>query len=685
MQHTNPTMLLRIQAGAEIGGKLAKYGLGPYYRVELLGDRLLIRESMAYQDLSEDKQGEISAKFKNEVVASFLEKQYVALPEKRSFSKDGVNKDLPCWIFYPKNIPNRELLALVKPSLELLNPDLCKLINQMPPMDLDLEVSLKDGSIFKLCDILRQFPDRNGFYHMGQKLFRLRDLMSRPPQQEYEKIIDEQLTILKQHKNHLDDLDSGKKNMNMIEQLINFAEDEKNIDRRGTGKGEESKVTLKELASALLSTNQYLQGDISKTQYQQKMPTHGLLSNIMSRISTVGASIINKIASGWNAVTNAVSSTLGRSQRPKVNVSSQASVVSDPSNSEGPKQYRNFGCYETIGGRPRQEDAVAWSPLESSDLNNLSPEQIGERLKATYKKLNEEKKGCPDIGTTASTTIYDGKGNLITATLGDSVAFAVVYDKKGEVVGVERLNKTTHNPDDPREQKRLRDAFLLSYKLSGHCNPKRWAELLSKDPPPPIVIGPGGIARVDGSYLYDLDPTVDISKSKGVAVSRAIGDSLLQRLGVSAEADIDIHNLATLTDGYDSSNIGKVQIITTCDGFTDGAGKGATKEKHEEYLSECLRQAKTKPGNMTESELAKVLSDHAEKNGSKDNISVAIQTITPGDKTPTLVGVYDGHGGPEVSAYVAAKVTDTFKQQCQLTSEAVKSEKEMLRQLGRPH
>src|SRR3989338_5120939 len=93
-----------------------------------------------------------------------------------------------------------------------------------------------------------------------------------------------------------------------------------------------------------------------------------------------------------------------------------------------------FGYFETLGDRHDQEDALAWHVLSQNNLTaqgaseQLTPVEIGHRLWTSYQLLD-----TPDLtsGTTAATTVYDGKGNFITATLADAASFAVVYDKAG--------------------------------------------------------------------------------------------------------------------------------------------------------------------------------------------------------------------------------------------------------------
>ncbi|KTD57275.1 PP2C family serine/threonine-protein phosphatase [Legionella shakespearei] len=309
-------------------------------------------------------------------------------------------------------------------------------------------------------------------------------------------------------------------------------------------------------------------------------------------------------------------------------------IISKPQNIEenvsGINKEYHFGYYETanFSHRDAQEDALAWHVLENNELTAantttpLSPEEIGHRLWTSYQLLEK-----PELkaGTTASTTVYDGKGNLITATLADAASFAAVYDEWGQVLGVVRLNSVTHKPTNLEEKTRIEAAGGFIF-----------------------------LGRVNGT----------------LAVSRAIGDNSLKQAGVCSEAQIDITSTAQIADRLNIApeKISKIQIITTCDGFTDGAGSDQSKQGHEQYLFRILRDMSS-PGNESEEALAQELVEQAKRDGSRDNISVAIQTITK-ETPPFLMGVYDGHGGTDASCHVADNIGSVFKAQCALTPEA---------------
>lgn len=284
-----------------------------------------------------------------------------------------------------------------------------------------------------------------------------------------------------------------------------------------------------------------------------------------------------------------------------------------------------FGLCQTINllVKSSQEDTVAWHTFKHGELTELSPPEIGHRLWTAYQNLNS----APGVntmtaGSTASTTVVKGP-HLITATLGDTVAFAVVYDKEGKVARVQRLNKKTHKPSNPEERDRIIAA-------GGS-----------------VTSNKGDVPRVGGA----------------LAVSRAFGDADCK--GVCAEAHIDV---TTLSDDEEH-----VQIVTASDGLTDGAGhEKQCKEDHEEYLKQSLNKMNNgKPGLLSEADIAKKLVAQALSDRSRDNISVAIQTIKSGRRPATktcMIGIYDGHGGSSVSDYIAEHVVGELTRQLSLSA-----------------
>lgn len=280
-----------------------------------------------------------------------------------------------------------------------------------------------------------------------------------------------------------------------------------------------------------------------------------------------------------------------------------------------------FAYFEIIGCRTAQEDALAWEHYyDCKILKNLSPIQIGHRLWSAYLKINEAFNQSG--GSTAATTIVK-QGYFITATLGDAATFAVVYDEEDTVKTVLRLNKRVHKPSDNSERERI--------EIAGG-----------------MVSSSSGIPRVGGLY----------------AVSRAIGDKSCK--GMIAEPDIDIIDLRTVPQAY------KIQLITTCDGFTDAAAE-QSKKGHEDYLQSCLSELNEwKPGSVSEQHIASYLVWCASQR-SRDNISVSVQTVKDYSKPQFfegMTGIYDGHGGTAASHFIAEQIGPELKAQLKLDDKA---------------
>lgn len=247
---------------------------------------------------------------------------------------------------------------------------------------------------------------------------------------------------------------------------------------------------------------------------------------------------------------------------------------------------------------------------------DLTPLQIGQRLWTAYRQIDAEilrDKTLEKVGSTAVTTVI--KNNfLITALLADAAAFAAVYNESGEVIDVYRLNSREHKPE-------LERARIMEYEDYYVLNGRVWGRL---------------------------------------AVSRAIGDAFF--LPVIADSDISIVDLSNIPIGY------SVKLISSSDGFTDGARKqikllNDVKKGQENYLKEAIAAA----GNaetISEDQLSEHLVYWAITNGSSDNVTVAVQTVKRPNKVPGFIGmsgIYDGHGGQQVSAYIATHIKDKLK------------------------
>ena len=160
-------------------------------------------------------------------------------------------------------------------------------------------------------------------------------------------------------------------------------------------------------------------------------------------------------------------------------------------------------CY--MGKKSEQEDAVVLTTLDNTFLT-LSLEEIKKRFWSTFRVLNDGVSGLND-GAVVSTTLIIGE-QLLTATIGDCVAFAVFYLEDGYPLDVVRLNRRTHSAHLPEEATR--------------------------------VIAAGGRVRL-GTIV---DPGARHALFGRLAPSRAIGDNNYGSLVVPADADIETTSIA---------------------------------------------------------------------------------------------------------------------------------------------
>ncbi len=301
-----------------------------------------------------------------------------------------------------------------------------------------------------------------------------------------------------------------------------------------------------------------------------------------------------------------------------------------------------FGFCEIKGRRHSMEDALVWAALPDDALESekikLTPEELRHRLWTTDVVLDElcQNRGFFeykfDGGSTASTVVYDGNGNLLIATLGDAYTFAAVYSQIGEPLGVLQLNKIIHTPEQALECTRIKAM--------------------------------GGKIR-DG-------------RINGINISRSIGDVSSRKSGMIADPSIDIVSLENIRThlNIDVQNIGSIKIITSCDGFTEPADYDGVRansdsmlEKHQDYLLGFLKEIHTKQPQNNEVALARDLVFKAYCAGSGDNISIAVHTLSYHElalKKAFFMSVYDGHGDEDVAHFAAQSAVNLFVSLCQL-------------------
>lgn len=244
---------------------------------------------------------------------------------------------------------------------------------------------------------------------------------------------------------------------------------------------------------------------------------------------------------------------------------------------------------ETIGSRPNQEDAYIFGVAKDEILN------VPVFLQQSFAKVSKICKDDKKTGTTACVTHVDPTTKRITvANIADSPAILFKRNTKTNEVSSIRLSKD-QKPEDPLEK-----AVIT----------KNGGKVVNN--------------RVNG----------------GLAVPRAFGDSNFQ---VTSEPDIS---------EYDYNN-DKDQLILVvgCDGLFDG-------KTNEIYLSKVIENYyKADESYRKTHTLADTLRNFAysqkANDNSSDNITVLVVENLHLLKEKLILGVLDGHGGPETSKKAA--------------------------------
>lgn len=210
--------------------------------------------------------------------------------------------------------------------------------------------------------------------------------------------------------------------------------------------------------------------------------------------------------------------------------------------------------------------------------------------------------------STASVTVFDGRGSLITATVGGGLSFAVTYDKEGAVRKVVSLSGWMHQPKDPAEKRRIE--------------------------------GAGGHVREDGSHYV----------SERTHKSRVLGYHDLGDI-VPSEASI------SLTNNTDMGEYSRMQLIVVNDRFFQRLGVVEVQEK-EEYLTTLLN-------NFSSSD--RPLAEYLVENTVDPDAVVSIQEVVA--DIPFLLATFDDQSREQVSHHAAEHIGAVFGEQCKLAQE----------------
>jgi serine/threonine protein phosphatase PrpC len=233
----------------------------------------------------------------------------------------------------------------------------------------------------------------------------------------------------------------------------------------------------------------------------------------------------------------------------------------------------------------RQHDA-----LLVTDSHGLRRSHLNEIFRQLSSGLDRslDSKTLNDNGTTAAIAYISTNNVIITAHLGDSRVTIFTRNKKTGMVEARQLTED-HSPE--REGERLR------------------------------IEAAGAFVDEDGYLVYG---------GEGLAVSRAFGDKSLGK-AVADIPEISVYNLSDFINDDDE----EAYICVDSDGSHDGVSQ----KERSAAISGFLSKDDVKISHMPE-----LLADIAIKNGSKDNITVALTKLEQRRHKHIVMAVFDGHG-----------------------------------------
>lgn len=264
----------------------------------------------------------------------------------------------------------------------------------------------------------------------------------------------------------------------------------------------------------------------------------------------------------------------------------------------------------TIGSRRTQEDAHVCfkSPLKDSS-------QASDFLSKAYSEIGEEALKNDKFrmqGSCAITAILTKDGKLTVANLGDSQVVLYLKNTSTSEVTSVQLN-TLHNPLNLIERARI--------LASG------------------------------GEILHDRIMNRAINRT--LALSRAFGDAAFTSSNgvnylVSYSPEIVVKDLLPYLDSHE------IYIEISCDGMREGNFKDTD-------ISEYIAQERYKIN------FAKKFVIDAYVKGSSDNITcffIKVPSNLQSMESAYMFGVYDGHGGKDLSYHVAKEIESMNRSLC---------------------
>lgn len=301
-------------------------------------------------------------------------------------------------------------------------------------------------------------------------------------------------------------------------------------------------------------------------------------------------------------------------------------------NKNGKPILTNLGCAMSTGNHHTySEDRIDYAVLDNN-FTTLSDEKIRDILIQTATNIDNNL--IYDYNRTGSTLIAAvcNKNKITTVNVGDSLAFAVIFDQGGIIV--------------PHEQKPITRLNRILHKVTLNPPKKCIPNIANK------------YLHVITSIEWHFYSEWDSYETRQLAVYNSIGDHIFEEVGKICQPDVYVDTL-NIPPG------GKAIIIVASDGLKDISEMETGCQKLTEIYAAC----KNNP-----TDFAQQLVQNHNISSIRDDTSCIVKIIDPTDiqeygKT-TALAVYDGHGeeGWAVAETLENKYISEVNLRCQ-TSE----------------
>ncbi len=212
-------------------------------------------------------------------------------------------------------------------------------------------------------------------------------------------------------------------------------------------------------------------------------------------------------------------------------------------NNSGGKLSRNNSASNKLDERGDEAGSGGDNSPSVPRMDPLTSDEVVDALRKAHLNCNEKLRALSSIGSdlagTTSVSCYMNAGKLYISNLGDSRAIIVSRGKNGRGTVVKPLSKDqTPYRKDERDRVRKYGARIMSMDQLDGLEPihDNWRELtLGED------LDEGG----DPPRLWH--PTLRVP---GTAFTRSIGDFFAENIGVTADPEIEVHDIDEQNDLY---------------------------------------------------------------------------------------------------------------------------------------